>query len=126
MISQAGREVLIKNVAQALPTYAMSVFLLPMEIIKDFERSLTRYWWGGGADSRSRIHWMAWDRMNKHKSTGGLGFRDFHDFNLALLGKQGWRFTSRPMSLVSRVYKACYFPKVHFLDAELGHNPSFI
>ncbi|KAL8116353.1 hypothetical protein AgCh_022742 [Apium graveolens] len=125
-VSQAGREVLIKNVVQALPTYAMSVFLLPVEIIQDFERCLTRYWWSGSTDTKKGIHWMAWDRMNKHKSTGGLGFRDFHDFNLALLGKQGWRFISRPKTLVSRVYKARYFSKVHFLDAELGNNPSFI
>lgn len=125
-VSQAGREVLIKNVAQTLPSYAMSVFLLPLEITKDFERSLTRYWWNGGSNSGSGIHWMAWDRMNKHKATGGLGFRNFHDFNLALLGKQGWRFISRPQSLVSRVYKARYFPDVHFLEANLGNNPSFI
>lgn len=42
-ISQAGREILIKNVAQALPTYAMSIFLLPLDITKDFERSLSRF-----------------------------------------------------------------------------------
>ncbi|KAL8146995.1 hypothetical protein AgCh_004640 [Apium graveolens] len=29
-------------------------------------------------------------------------------------------------TLVSRVYKARYFSNVHFLDAELGNNPSFI
>lgn len=45
---------------------------------------------------------------------------------LALLGKQGWRFISRPKTLVSRVYKVRYFSKVHFLDAELGNNSSFI
>ena len=45
-ISQDGREVLIKNVTQELPKYVMSVFLLTLEITKDFERSLSRYWWG--------------------------------------------------------------------------------
>lgn len=64
--------------------------------------------------------------MCRHKSIGGLGFRNLRDFNLALLGKQAWRFISQPNSLVSRVYKAKYFPKSHFLDAELGFNPSFI
>lgn len=125
-MSQAGREILIKNVAQALPTYAMSVFLLPLEITKDFERSLSKYWWGGSSNSSSGIHWMSWDRMSKNKSIGGLGFRDFHDFNLALLGKQGWRFVTRPQSLASRIYKARYFPEGHFFEAKLGGNPSFV
>lgn len=49
-------------------------------------------------------------RLCKHKSTGGLGFRNFRDFNLALLAKQGWRFLTKPNSLVSKVYKSRYFP----------------
>lgn len=57
-ILQAGREVLIKNVAQALPTYAMKTFLLPIKIIRDFEKILSRYWWGIKEDSRSGIFWM--------------------------------------------------------------------
>lgn len=43
MISKSGKEILIKSVAQSLPTYAMNVFLLPLEISKDIEHSLTRY-----------------------------------------------------------------------------------
>ncbi|XP_074346174.1 uncharacterized protein LOC141684940 [Apium graveolens] len=39
VITQGGKEVLIKSVAQTLPSYAMSVFLLPMEVSKDIERS---------------------------------------------------------------------------------------
>lgn len=37
-ISRSGKVVLIKNVAQALPSYAMSVFRLPLGITKDMER----------------------------------------------------------------------------------------
>lgn len=69
---------------------------------------------------------MSWDRMTKHKDVGGLGFRQFRDFNLAKLGKQGWRFMNNPDSLVSRLYKARYFADSDFLNSSLGHNPSFI
>ncbi|KAL8131372.1 hypothetical protein AgCh_007343 [Apium graveolens] len=55
-----------------------------------------------------------------------MGFRDFRDFNLAMLGKQGWRFIKNPQSLVSKVFKARYFPDCSFMDAQIGNNPSFI
>lgn len=40
-ISRSGKEVLIRSVAQALTTYAMNVFLLPLEITKHIERTLS-------------------------------------------------------------------------------------
>ena len=37
MLSRAGKELLLKTVAQSLPCYAMSVFLLPLSICRDLE-----------------------------------------------------------------------------------------
>jgi ribonuclease HI len=68
---------------------------------------------------------MAWDRLTYPKRLGGLGFRDFHAFNKAMLGKQGWRILQNPDSLVAKVLKAKYFPRTSFFEATLGHNPSF-
>ena len=45
-ISQAGREIIIKNVAQAIPTYTMSIFKIPKQICEDINSVLARYWWG--------------------------------------------------------------------------------
>lgn len=59
------------------------------------------------------------------KKRGGLGFRDLHGFNLALLGKQCWNLVSRPNTLVARVLKACYFPNCHFLQASKGRGSSY-
>jgi hypothetical protein len=41
---------------------------------------------------------------------GGLGYRDLHLFNLAMLARQGWRLITEPDSLRAQVLRAKYFP----------------
>jgi hypothetical protein len=55
-----------------------------------------------------------------------MGFKDLAAFNVAMLGKQGWKFQTEPDTLVSRVFKARYFPYGTYLESKLGHNPSFM
>lgn len=43
IINQGGKEVLVKSVIQSLSAYAMSVFLLPLEITKDVKTSISRF-----------------------------------------------------------------------------------
>lgn len=45
-LTQAGREILIKAVVQAIPTYCMSVFLLPMSFCKELQGMMQGFWWG--------------------------------------------------------------------------------
>lgn len=126
IISKGGKEILLKTVAQSLPNYAMNVFILPVELCKDLERIMCRFWWKNDSNKEKGIHWMSWERMCKKKTEGGLGFRSLRDFNVALLGKQGWRLTQHPNSLVSKVFQARYYPNSSFLMAKVGSNPSYI
>ncbi|XP_019157730.1 PREDICTED: uncharacterized protein LOC109154381 [Ipomoea nil] len=125
-ISKAGREILLKFVIQALPAYAMGVFLLPKGLINAVETTMNSYWWKGGGNNNKGIIWKNWKSLCIRKKWGGIGFWDLHGFNLALLSKQAWRLTSDPDSLVSKIYKARYYPNSSFLEANLGANPSFI
>ena len=75
---------MIKSVAQAIPVYIMSVFLLPGTVQAELTRSIRRFWWGESSCKR-KIHWIAWDKFTKPKGLGGLGFRDLKVFNQALL-----------------------------------------
>lgn len=115
-LSRGGKEILLKTVAQALPNYAMSTFLIPQQICSEMELIMNKFWWRGSNSSKG-IHWLNWDRMCEKKSTGGLGFRKLQEFNIALLCKQGWRLVVKPHSLVGRIYKARYYPDGTFLSA---------
>ena len=59
------------------------------------------------------------------KDKGGLGFRGLKLFNIALLEKQGWRLQTNTSSLFCRVFRAKYFPRGSFVDADIGRNPSY-
>ncbi|XP_058788236.1 uncharacterized protein LOC131662466 [Vicia villosa] len=124
-LSRAGKETMIKSVLQAIPAYIMSIFLIPDGVINDIERMINSFWWGGGSNGKG-IRWMAWDKLTCPKAEGGLGFRDFKAFNMAMVAKQGWFLMSNPAALVSKIFKARYFPRSSFFDANLGFNPSFV
>jgi len=55
-----------------------------------------------------------------------MGFKDLSAFNLAMLGKQGWKFITEPDSLVARIFKARYFPSGSYLTTTVGHNHSYV
>ena len=138
-LSLGGKETLIKSIAQAVPVYAMMVFRIPTKICKGITSVISQYWWGDEAD-RKRIHWQEWWKMCVPKCKGGMGFRDFQCFNLAMLAKQVWRLLSNPDSLCARVLRArlsnpdslCarvlrarYFPDGKLLDARLKSGSSY-
>jgi hypothetical protein len=124
-LSFVGRGILIKVVAQAIPTYPMSVFLLPKRLCNQIEGMISRFWWGSNVDKRN-IYWVSWKKTCKQKKLGGMGLRDLYSFNIALLAKQGWRIMTGPTSLMASILKAKYFPNTYFLQAKQGHKSSCI
>ncbi|KAA3461389.1 reverse transcriptase [Gossypium australe] len=54
------------------------------------------------------------------KTKGGLGFKEFSKFNLALLAKQGWKIITQPNCLFACVMKAKYFSKRRIHECRLS------
>ena len=55
LLSQAGREVLIKVVAQVLPTYTMSCFKLLIRLCHEIEALIKKFFWGQKGKGR-KVH----------------------------------------------------------------------
>ena len=115
---------LIKAVAQVVPSYTMSCFKLPNSLCGELTSMVRQFWWGQVKEEK-KLAWMSWDKMCLSKEKGGMGFTDLKTFNLALLAKQGWRLQTNSSSLFHRVYKAKYFPMCDFLEADMGRQPSY-
>jgi hypothetical protein len=124
MLSWAGKEILIKAVAQAIPTFAMGFFDVTKSICNQISTMICRYWWSQREGSH-KIHWLCRDKMIRPKSEGGLGFRDIHAFNLAMLAKQGWRLLSDPDSLCARILKAKYLQNTNCLRAQVKSGSAY-
>ncbi|KAK3212205.1 hypothetical protein Dsin_016911 [Dipteronia sinensis] len=123
--SFGGKEMLIKAVAQAIPSYAMSIFQLPVGLCKDLSAVFSKFWWRS-EEGNKKISWVKWVAFCHPKSQDGLGFKDLLSFNQSLLAKQAWRILSCRHSLVARLLKAKYFKNGEFLMASAKNGCSHI
>jgi hypothetical protein len=123
-MSAAAKEILIKDVAQAIPTYTMSVFKLPFGICDELTRFIREFWWGV-ENGKRKTTWVAWKILTQKKCGGGLGFKDLRIFNQALLARQAWRLIQFPDSLCARLLKTRYFPRGCLVDTAFSSNASF-
>ena len=55
LLSKVGHEVLIKFVIQAIHTFTMGCFKLPLGLCNDIEVMIRKFWWGQRGNSR-KIH----------------------------------------------------------------------
>jgi hypothetical protein len=121
--SQAANKVLIKAVAQAIPTYIMGVFRLPLGLCDELNRMICNYWWGSKKGKR-KTHWKSWEALTRPKNQGGLRFKDFCLFNQTLLARQAWRLLTKPDCMCAQVLKARYYPNGRLEDTVFAGNAS--
>lgn len=124
MLSQADREILVKAIVQAIPTYAMSCFKLLSRLYKELESMMVRFWWGQHNNER-KTHWVGWETLCESKYVRGMRFRNLEVFNLALLAKQVWRLVHNHQSLFYKIFQTKYFPRISFLRLCPCRNSSF-
>lgn len=63
---------LIKSIAQAIPTYAMSIYLFPLSLYEEIQRMLNSFLSGVSSTDSKGIEWLSWDKMVVSNEYGGL------------------------------------------------------
>lgn len=76
-----------------------------------------KFWWRQ-TGRESGIHWKNWNSLTKSKRYGGLGFRDLHAMNVALVAKQVWRLEHNQQSLWGKLIKNIYYPNCSIWEAK--------
>ncbi|KAA3482102.1 reverse transcriptase [Gossypium australe] len=61
-LSQGGKEVFIKAVLQAIPTYTMACFLLPKTLCTELDSIIAKFWWQKHHGKKG-IHWWTWKEL---------------------------------------------------------------
>uniref|UniRef100_A0A2N9GQ47 Reverse transcriptase domain-containing protein n=1 Tax=Fagus sylvatica TaxID=28930 RepID=A0A2N9GQ47_FAGSY len=106
-LSKGGRLTLLKSTLSSLPTYFMSLFTIPISVVRRIEKLQRNFLWGGMGDE-FKYHLVGWDTVCTPKEAGGLGVRSLFWTNKALLGKWLWRFGLEDQHLWRRVIVAKY------------------
>jgi hypothetical protein len=104
-LSKGGRLTLLKSTLSSLPTYFLSLFTIPISVVRKIEKLQRDFLWGGLGD-KFKHHLVGWDTVCTPKEAGGLGVRSLILTNKALLGKWLWRFGLEVQHLWRRVLVA--------------------
>lgn len=123
VLSQASRAILIKAVAQAIPSYSMSVSLFPKHLCNKLDANFRKFWWGENSNGNS-LMLKCWDSICSPKSCGGMGFRRMFDQNKALFSKITWSVASNKDILWVHLLKAKYMRGKSFLHDDLTFTGS--
>ena len=90
-LSKGGRLTLLKSTLSSLPTYYLSLFVIPIAVADRLKRTQRNFLWGSSEEC-FKYPLVAWEKVCLPIDSGGLGIKKLVHFNRALLGKWLWRF----------------------------------
>jgi hypothetical protein len=126
LLSQAARSTLIKTVANAMPSYSMSMFLFPKPLCKVIDLAIRKFWWGFPQEKSHNLFLLGWNRICSPIDVGGLGFRIMECQNSALLSKIGWKILTNQDLLWVRALSTKYLHSHNFLSSPTPQSASWL
>lgn len=87
VLSMVGRVVLIKSIAQAIPSFIMQTVMLPRGFLSKMDKSIRDFYWGIKESHSHNMYLKSWSTICLLKPIGGLGLRSMTDMNQSLFMK---------------------------------------
>ncbi|XP_020705669.1 uncharacterized protein LOC110116443 [Dendrobium catenatum] len=122
-ISLAGRMVLVNSVYVNFPIFISSHSLIPLGVLKEFERLCRNYIWNK-ADGSHGLHYVAWNEICKPKALGGWGIKSALSSVESLRAKFAWKLVKSPNSLLNKNLLCKYGEDWWNDDNKKGGSPS--
>ncbi|XP_020592251.1 uncharacterized protein LOC110032829 [Phalaenopsis equestris] len=104
-----GRITLLKSILTSIPSYALQMFTMEKGTHIRLGRIFNKFLWAG---QKKQFHWLAWNKLCKPLSAGGLGFKDFQHLRTINLCKLWINFRAQD-SLWALFMKGKYCRTVH-------------
>nr|GEZ24865.1 RNA-directed DNA polymerase, eukaryota, reverse transcriptase zinc-binding domain protein [Tanacetum cinerariifolium] len=119
-LSIGGRLTLLKAMLGLTLLYYMSMFRVPLQVLKKLE-SVRCHFFNGVDPNVQKMLFVKWNNVLASKEKGSLCVPSFYGLDRALIFKRIWRFRSQTNSIWFRVIKA-----LHVVDGAFGAKPRFL
>ena len=90
-LNLGGRLILTKTILQSIPIYMLSAIPAPASVMTN-TRNIQRDFLQGKGEEKNKWALVAWDKVCKPKSHGGLGLHHLGILNRVLGAKIWWRW----------------------------------
>ena len=73
-LSHAGKEILLKAVVQAIPTYTVSVFQIPKTLCNEINLMISKFWWAHKGNEKKKRGVDELGKNGEGKENSLIGF----------------------------------------------------
>lgn len=101
-LSKGQRLIMIQSVLASLPIYYLSMFQMPVSVVKEMERIMRNFLWGSRSTTK-KISWVNWSRVTLPKCRGVVGIKKLRLVNKALHAKWLWRYGTQKQAIWKRI-----------------------